>query len=121
MAARRPRRRSPAFAPTEEVESFAAGLPKRFLLCRTLQHNWSPWTARLADGGGFEQVLRCTRCHSERHQLLTPRGHVVSETRTYPDGYLHKGLGRIAGEGRDAIRLESITRQMGEPRIKEAS
>ena len=95
-----------------EVESFAAGLDQSHLLCRELGHLWSPWTAGLTDGGGYVRILRCPRCLTERHQVLDGRAHVVSNVYRYPDGYQHKGLGRIVGEGRDMLRLESITRTL---------
>jgi hypothetical protein len=84
------------------------------LECRDVGHLWRPWTAREVHdqqlGRHWERTLRCTRCRAARTQLLTAQGAIVSNRYTYPDDYLRKGLGRIAGEGRDALRAESLRR-----------
>lgn len=100
-------------ASTEEVASFARGLPAKFLECRELGHMWRPFTVRLADGGGYDRVLRCPRCRTERWQLLSTFGSLVSNHYKYPEGYANAGHGRIVGDGRDVLRLESVTRQLG--------
>jgi hypothetical protein len=100
---------------TTTVKQWAANLSERFLLCRELGHNWKPLTARWDGPGGiFVRTLRCTRCRTERHQSLTRRGHVLQSNYTYPEGYTMTGLGRIVGEDRDQLRLESITRHLTE-------
>lgn len=104
-------RKAPMFAPAGEVEAFASNLPENFLLCREMGHNWRPWTAKWNVGERcYDRVLRCTRCKCKREQSLTSSGAVVTSHYIYPDGYEHKGFGRISGEGRDRLRLESITR-----------
>lgn len=102
------------YADPGEVADFAAELPISHLHCRELGHNWKPWVARIAEDGGFERALRCTRCRAERWQSLTRGGSIVSSHYVYPDGYIHEGLGRIVGDGRDALRLESLTRALDE-------
>jgi hypothetical protein len=115
MATRRRKRGRPSGeADPLDVASFAAGLRKTHLLCRELGHNWLPFTVRLADGGGYDRVLRCSRCRTERWQLLTAFGGIVSNQYKYPEGYTNQGHGRIVGEGRDMLRLESVTRLLGE-------
>jgi hypothetical protein len=56
-----------------------------------------------------------------RIREMSESGHVYAETREYPDGYLTKGLGRIAGEAKDAVRLAatlrgSVTERRGKAR-----
>lgn len=99
----------PGYADPFEVAEFASGLTISYLLCRELGHNWRPWTAR-AIKGGFERALRCTRCHTERWETLSSTGAKIKGHYVYPEDYLHEGLGRIVGDGRDALRLESLSR-----------
>lgn len=103
-------RREPHYADTGEVEEFAAGLKETFLYCRELGHNWKPYTAASGEGGGFVRTLRCVRCRTRRVQELNSRGAIISNHYEYAEGYQAKGLGRIVGEGRDMLRLESLTR-----------
>jgi hypothetical protein len=108
-------------ADANEVEQWAANLKQSWLLCRELGHTWKPHAARyVAEQHVYERSLRCTRCFTERRQLLSGHGHVVSSQYVHPDGYLHKGLGRISGEGRDVLRLESLTRFIAASSAKSA-
>lgn len=100
----------PHYADPGDVREFAGTLPEKFLHCREMNHNWRPYTVGGHPDGGYERVLRCTRCRTRRVQHLTASGAVISSKYIYPDGYESKGLGRIVGEGRDALRLESIKR-----------
>ena len=99
----------PNYADVHEVAEFASTLTIAYLLCRELGHNWRPWTARSINGG-YERALRCTRCHTERWEVLSSTGAKIKGHYVYPEDYLHAGLGRIVGDGRDALRLESLTR-----------
>lgn len=92
-----------------ELTDFIEALPDRFLLCRELGHTWKPWTASF-DGTAYDRTLRCPRCKTERHQVLSRYGSVVSNRYSYPDQYLVKGLGHLDGSDRDALRLASVTR-----------
>lgn len=99
------------FADESEVADFVATLNDSYLLCREVGHTWRPHFARLDDERqGFVRTLRCTRCKTLRHQLLSYSGAVLTSHYEYPDGYQHKGFGRIVGHGRDTMRLESIMR-----------
>lgn len=109
--AREMEREARSFADLDEVAEFADGLPERFLYCREMGHNWRPYSAGAHEDGGFERVLRCTRCRTRRVQVITPRGIVLSNRYEYADGYqANPGMGRIIGEGRGILRLESIKR-----------
>ena len=104
----------PRYADPEEVGAFAENLPDRYLHCRELGHLWRPFTAAWDEGArAYERVLRCSRCRTERHQTLSAYGAVVTNAYHYPDGYQHVGFGRITGDGRDRLRLESLTRAIG--------
>lgn len=95
----------------EEIAAFAAELPEKFLLCRELGHLWRPYDAHWdTEHNCYVRVLRCTRCYTRRHQNLSSLGGVLASHYEYVDGYQSKGLGRIEKEGRDRLRLESITR-----------
>ena len=94
----------------DEVAEFAEGLKESYLFCRELGHNWRPYSAGRYKDGGFERVLRCVRCKTRRVQEINSRGVVLVNKYIHPEGYLHKGLGRIYGEGRGILRLESIKR-----------
>lgn len=98
-------------AEPSEVESFAQSLKMSYLMCRELGHNWRPATARYVRSQKvYERSLRCVRCTCERQQVLDASGSIISTHYVHPEGYLHKGLGRIVGEGRDVLRLESLNR-----------
>lgn len=100
------------YADREAVEEFAAGLKDRFLLCRDIGHNWKPWVARFdEEHNSFERAHRCVNCRSERWQSVGLRGSILGTQYKYPEGYQSE-LGRIVGEGRDALRVESLTRTM---------
>lgn len=102
---------SPEFADPQEVADFAAGLESEWLFCRTYQHNWKPWSAHWSDHEGcYDVKIRCNRCTTKRVQKMSDKGTVLSSHYEYPEGYLHAGMGRIAGESRDVLRLESVTR-----------
>lgn len=106
-------RDEPHYADPGEVADFAAELKETFLYCRELNHNWRPYTAgkrRAKDGGGFVRTLRCVRCKTLKHQEIDARGMIERSHYEHPEGYLHKGMGRIVGEGRGMLRLESLKR-----------
>lgn len=100
----------PREADIDDVREFAASLPERYLHCREMGHNWRPFSAGRYKDGGFERVLRCTRCRTKRRQGIDGRGMIMASSYEHPPGYLSDGMGRIVGEGRGALRLESIQR-----------
>lgn len=97
------------FAEPAEVATFAEQLADNFLECRLLQHNWRPFTARW-NSGAYDVVHRCNRCYTRRVQVINARGFVIKSHYEYAEGYQHEGLGRIVGDGRAALRLESVQR-----------
>lgn len=105
---------TPVGAPRGEVESFAKGMRVSHLQCRELGHNWRPWVARYdSEHNAYERALRCTRCRTERWESIGLSGAKLGARYVYPEGYTApEGMGRIVGEGRDALRLESLTRSL---------
>ena len=100
---------------TRDVGTWAHALTDAALLCRDVGHYWRPFTASWEPASrSYYRVLRCGRCKTERHQLLDSRGHPVSGHYVYPEGYLAPaGMGRLVGDERDTLRLESLVRVMG--------
>lgn len=107
------------FAEVEEVKEFAESLSDEFLECREMNHIWKAWTGQYVEGG-ILRILRCQRCKCERHQEISLSGTILSSHYKHPEGYLHKGMGRIVGDGRDALRVESLTRFMTKQAAKTA-
>lgn len=102
---------APHYADVGEVESFAEGLSDAFLHCRELGHLWRPYSGgRHSDGTGFARILKCHRCRTKREQDIDSRGMILSNKYIYPEGYQVQGLGRIIGEGRGVLRLQSLSR-----------
>lgn len=98
------------YADLDTVQEFAEELKETFLHCRELGHNWRPYTVGRHPDGGFERTLRCSRCRTKRVQSLSRTGMVLTNKYVHPAGYLLEGLGRIVGEGRGVLRLESMKR-----------
>jgi len=110
------------YADRAEVESFAGGLMISHLHCREMGHNWRAWVARWDEEHRcYERALRCTRCRTERWQSISTSGAMVASSYKYPEGYTAQGIGRIVGEGRDALRLESLTRALADVDTAHAS
>jgi hypothetical protein len=77
------------------------------LLCRDLQHSWSPHTAR-SEVDGFVRTLVCTRCVAQKHQHLDREGYIISTRMTYPLGYLRPGEGRLTRDERASLRVRNL-------------
>lgn len=77
------------------------------IVCRDLSHAWTPHGASVIDGG-FLRTLRCRVCRTLRDEVLTSTGTVVARAYRYPQGYVIKGMGRITGEVKDALRLQAV-------------
>lgn len=79
------------------------------LLCRDLQHSWTPRTAsRLPKRSGFIRELGCIRCGSLKEQVLDRDGYIVSTRMKYPEGYLRPGEGRLTRDDRAGLRLGNL-------------
>lgn len=97
------------------VSSWSHHLPDDFLLCRDLGHLWRPFTARYnPEVHAYERTMRCGRCKTDREQTLSLRGEVLRGHYTYTEGYqAPAGQGRLTGDARGALRIESVTRLIG--------
>lgn len=94
-----------------EAADFAHGLPDEFLSCRDFGHSWAGVRARWVPAErAWHRVMQCRRCQSERIQVLSQTGAILSGRYDYAEGYLTHGIGRLTGTDRDALRLESCVR-----------
>lgn len=72
---------------------------EEYTLCKTISHSWdrvdNPELP--APEMGWRLSLRCIRCQSQRHDLISPAtGVVMSRRYVYPDGYeTPKGQGHL--------------------------
>lgn len=112
MSARTETAASIGSADPKVVAAWSEDLPDSFIMCRDMGHTWRPFRARFSsDANGYERVLRCGRCKTERSQTISMSGLILSGAYTYPEGYqAPAGTGRIDGNGRGALRLESTMR-----------
>lgn len=77
------------------------------LLCRDLQHSWSPYTARRHQGGFLRELL-CTRCGSLKNQYLDADGFILRSKMMYPVGYVRPGEGRMTRAERAELRVRNL-------------
>jgi hypothetical protein len=94
--------------PNFDLDAVIDTMKMEHVQCRDFAHSWRPYTASRNDDSTYEQTLRCSRCKTLRIRTLNHRGAVLSSTYDYADGYVIKGLGRIAGAEKDHLRLVSI-------------
>lgn len=92
-----------------DVKSAAKKLPEGFISCRDIGHTWRQFRV-IRVRGGFNRDLFCPTCKTNRHEFISRTGEKLSTGYTYPEGYQVKGMGRIVGDGRSVIRLESVVR-----------
>lgn len=101
-------------------EQFAHGLGSRALHCRDLGHTWRDYTVTWDKRAKcYERSLRCSSCHTIRHQLLDAGATVLSNRYTYPKGYLASNVS--GGVDRQTFRLEALTRSLEnstQPKLK---
>lgn len=108
-------RKPPTYASPEDTLEAAQDWTDAFLECRTYGHPWKGQSASYTkDRTAIATTELCRSCESERHSLLDARtGWVMSSHIDYADGYLLKGLGRITGDAKGAVRLTMVTRVYG--------
>jgi len=100
------------------VDTFAARLSDKALHCRELGHVWRPLTASWeAEARAFHRRLRCSSCRTERVQVLSARGGVLTNRYVYPAGYLATHVDGMTG-ARDLFRLEAIIRTLDDADIR---
>lgn len=100
------------------ADTFASRLSDRALHCRELGHTWRPLVASYEpEARAFHRRLRCSSCRTERVQVLSARGGVLSNHYVYPDGYLATHVIGMTG-ARDLFRLEAILRTLPDAEIR---
>jgi hypothetical protein len=98
-------------ASRDQVVELAREWPAAYVECRMDRHEWRPSSAKHYPGFRYFHVIKvCHRCRTEKHQEIGEAGQLFASTYRYPTGYLTNGRGRIIGDARDALRLESIKR-----------
>ena len=104
-------------ASERDVAGWAAELPDEFLECRDYGHNWKPWAVKFdEEHNAYVRVARCRECKSTRPEWVGLGGSRDRANIRYRDGYLAPaGTGRLVGEERNMLRLESVTRQLNDP------
>jgi hypothetical protein len=99
-------------ADPHEMERECQQWDDEILECRTWGHHWVAGRAVFNNAHRYYHIMqRCRNCESERVQDLDRYGHPLSRPVIhYSEGYLAKGLGRIAGAAKDVVRLATVTR-----------
>ncbi len=111
MTRARDRRPAPEYADRHEVEAAAANMSSAHLDCRIMRHSWERADAvHIARLRYYRVSYVCTRCQTRRVAEVSESGHEYASTYEYADGYLSHGIGRIVGDGRDAIRMAGLQR-----------
>lgn len=107
----RPKRQPPKYADAREVLAASDQWTDEQIECRELGHHWRATDAVHVARLRYYRIRHtCERCGIVRTRELSDTGHVYAQTYDYPEGYLIVGLGRIAGDGKDAVRLAAIRR-----------
>lgn len=100
---------------TRQVVAWGEELPDAFLTCRDMGHTWRPYTAAWdSQERAYRRELICARCTTVRVQWVSATGHIAhGNAYTYPEGYTAPtGTGRMDGQARDALRLQSVLRMV---------
>lgn len=101
----------PGRNPDLNVDQVIQDMPDRYIQCRDFNHSWRAHDAQYDEGSrSYDVTLKCTRCKAERVRIMDSQGGLASSRYEYPDGYLIKGMGRLTGRERDALRLSSVLR-----------
>jgi hypothetical protein len=89
-------------------------LDTTFLECRDLRHAWKvmAWE-RIDNSDRILRTARCTRCRTERVDVMKDTGEMTTRQYHYPDNYLLKGFtDRKVGLRVAHVREELIRRVM---------
>lgn len=99
-------------ATPRQVRSAAEDMPQEFLRCKSYGHQFDPHTVQRTRTV-YIVGLKCHRCGTTTEQEISTRGLILTGRHyKYPDGYLFRGLGRIQGEARGALRAQTIVQDM---------
>lgn len=101
------------FATKRSVAKAVENMTAEQVHCRTLGHVWAHrQVTRIL--GGYEQVLGCKNCSSEKIQMINKKGEVQESKLRYSPGYLLKGLGRLKAETKAIVRVASLEYVIGD-------
>lgn len=78
-----------------------------YLLCRDLQHAWSP-SGAVRGANGFIRAMECGRCRAQKYQHLDKNGFIIRTVMRYPEGYINAGNGRMSRADRAELRLGQL-------------
>lgn len=81
-------------------------IPAGFVACRDVGHSWRPHDV-LVESSRFVRVLACSGCGALRRQVVLRSGRAVSNSYSYPPGYVMTG-GRLSQGERNAVRLRGL-------------
>lgn len=114
-APRKRRTRKQTQTQRPDITTWARELRTDFLQCRDFGHSWRPHTARWDnEAHAYRTQLRCSRCRTIRVRWIGRTGQQLGASYDYADGYMVKGVGRLTGTDRDALRLASVLRVLPE-------
>lgn len=104
-------RQAPKFADARDVQRIAPQWTDEQIECRDLGHHWRPSdVTHIARLRYYRVSHECVRCGMVRIREMAETGHVYASTYIYPEGYLVQGMGRVAGDAKDAVRIAAIKR-----------
>lgn len=93
-----------------DIEEYVSKASSSWLQCRTKGHNMLDHDVKLNESDDYLVTLRCSRCHTKRHEVVNSDGLILSSFYdSHPEGYLlPKGSGRMDAEGRGIIRAARL-------------
>ena len=97
----------------EKLADIAKKYSPVHLGCRTMGHSWAPLAAAWRQDGNIDQVLKCSRCETQRQQVLNGDGYVVKSHYSYATDYSFRGIGRLDVDGRALLRKTHVLRLLG--------
>lgn len=91
-----------------------ADLTDEFVRCRAVGHSWDDFhpTDMRRPLFGWRLSFRCTRCLTERHDLVDAMGRLLQRSYYYDDDYKEAGIG-LKGVRKDDFRREMALRTYG--------
>lgn len=103
-----------------DVQEYVANANPAWLQCRTKGHNMLDHDVKLNENDDFLVILRCSRCHTKRHEVVNQQGLVLSAFYdNRPEGYLlPRGSGRMDTEGRGLVRAARLNGFLARKREK---
>ena len=97
----------------EKLADIAKKYSPIHLQCRTMGHSWAPLAASWRQDGNIDQALKCSRCETQRLQILDKNGYVVKGNYAYARDYTFTGVGRLDVDGRALLRKTHVLRMLG--------